>query len=329
LISIQEFIKNCKNYDLIIDARSPREFAESHIPGAQNFYALNDDEYAEVGTIYRQLSPFEARVKGAAYVCKNAITHISSLYPAYTPKAKIAIYCAKGGMRSASLSTIFSNIGYRIDRIEGGYRSYRSFVTDYLDNMPKFNFVTLRGYTGCGKSELIEKLENAIDLEAMANHYGSVFGLMNGEQPTQKEFQNCLADTLLRLDAGRPVFIEGESKRIGRLTLPNRLYEMMAEGIQVRVETSVKQRVRRIVEMYRGIDKAYFTDRMEKITPYIKKSAKDEAIEAFDADNLERVAEILLVEYYDKVYKKSEKVDFVISNDDENIALKALRDIGL
>lgn len=327
MISIQEFIQNRKDYDLVIDARSPQEYAESHISGAQNFYALNDEEYKEVGTVYRQVSPFEARVKGAAYVCKNAVTHISSLYPAYTPKTKIAMYCAKGGMRSASLSTIFSNIGYRVDRIEGGYRSYRSFVIDYLENMPTFSFVTLRGNTGSGKSELIEKLENSIDLERMANHYGSVFGLMNGEQPSQKEFQNRLADALLGVDSAKPVFIEGESKRIGKLILPNRLYEMMYEGKQVRVVASIENRVKRIVGMYEHISRPHFEDCMEKITPYIKKSAKDEILSSFAEKNLAKAAEILLIEYYDKVYKKSDKEELIVCNDDEESAIAALKQI--
>ncbi len=314
-IEIETFIENFEEYDLIIDARSPKEYAYSHIPKAINLYALSDTEHHEVGTIYKQVSPFEARVKGAAFVCLNAAEHIKKLHPKYTPKAKIAIYCAKGGMRSSSLGTIFSSIGYRIDRIVGGYKSYRGFVTKYLESFPPVNFITLRGNTGCGKSELLQQLDNSIDLEGMANHYGSVFGGANGAQPSQKEFQNRLTHALLSLDRSRQVFIEGESMRIGSIMLPTRLYEMMETGMQVRIKAPLSQRIERTVSMYETIDDDYFTSCMEKITPYIPRKAKEEAIDAYASGNKSKTAEILLIEYYDKVYKKMANIDYELNHE--------------
>ncbi len=316
-ITAQQLIDDYDQYDLVLDVRSPREFAESHIPGARNFYALNDDEHKEVGTIYVQVSPFEARVKGAAYVCKNAIEHIEKLYPEFTPNHRIAMYCARGGMRSGSLSTIFSNIGYRIDRVTGGYKSYRKHVVDYMERFEPRRFIVLGGNTGCGKSDLLARLDNTVDLEGMANHYGSSFGAVNGPQPTMKMFQNSLMHALKSTDPSRPVFIESESKKIGKITVPNAFYAMMQEGLRVEVTAPLEQRVERIMRMYEKIDSAFFHTAMGKIGAYIKRSAKEEAIEAFERGDLHTVASILLVEYYDVVYKKPAHIDVTLCNDDE------------
>lgn len=326
-IPIQTFLDALHAYDLIIDARSPREFSESHIPTAQNFYALNDEEHAQVGTTYKQVSPFDARVQGASFVCLNAARHIRDIYPAYTPNSKIAIYCARGGMRSSSLGTILSSIGYPIDRVVGGYKSYRAFVLDYLDNLPPFHFITLAGNTGCGKSDLLNALENVVDLEKMANHYGSVFGDVGGDQPSQKAFQNRLVHALLALHSGTSAFIEAESKRIGKLTLPNTLYRQMEAGFRVEITAPLEQRVERIRSLYDRMDGAFFKERMERISPYISREDKTSAVAAFENGELSEVAEILLTRYYDHVYKTTLKPSLRLCNDDPAKTAEILREL--
>ncbi len=315
------------SYDLIIDARSPHEYGESHLPGARNFYALNDEEHRIVGTLYKQVSPFEARVQGASYVCVNASRHIKELYPSFTPNAKIAIYCARGGMRSSSLATIFGSIGYRIDRIAGGYKSYRKFVLDYLENLPQAGFITLAGNTGCGKSDLLQSLENVLDLEKMANHYGSVFGDVNGAQPTQKEFQNRLVHAYRSLDPSRRSFVESESKRIGKITLPALLNRQIAQGFRVEITAPLEQRIGRIRRMYDTMEEPFFRERMERISPYLSRDDKAAAIGAFESGDLSRVAEILLVQYYDKVYKSTQRPDMSLCNDDPAKTAETLREL--
>lgn len=324
-ITIQTFIDNIENYDLIIDARSPAEYERSHIQNAVNYYALNDKEHQEIGTVHKQISPFEARVKGAAYVCKNAVEHIQTLYKSFTPGAKIAIYCARGGMRSSSLATIFSSIGYRIDRVNGGYKAYRAFMLPYLENFDAYRFITLTGLTGCGKSELLESLDNVIDLEKMANHYGSVFGEARGEQPTQKEFQNRAAHNILRLNPQIPVFIEAESKKIGHIIMPSNLHKSMSAGLRVEITAPLKSRIDRIVKMYSHINSEFFLQCIEKITPYIKHSDKLDIIAEYKKGELPRVAEILLTQYYDKVYKKTLPPDLIINNEHPSETLETLR----
>jgi tRNA 2-selenouridine synthase len=326
-IPIETFLESINTYDLIIDARSPHEYGESHIPLAQNFYALNDEEHHQVGTTYKQISPFEARVQGASFVCLNAARHIHDIYPAYTPNSRIAIYCARGGMRSSSLGTIFSNIGYRIDRVIGGYKAYRTFIIEYLENLPPVNFITLSGNTGCGKSDLLSGLNNVIDLEKMANHYGSVFGDVNGTQPSQKEFQNRLVHALLALKPERRAFVEAESKRIGKIMLPSTLYRQMESGYRIEITAPLEQRVERIMRMYDTMDETFFLERMERISPYISREDKASSITAFENGDLAAVSEILLTKYYDKVYKITIKPDISICNDDLSKTLEILRGI--
>lgn len=326
-IPIETFLASLDDYDLIIDARSPCEYGESHIPRARNFYALSDEEHAQVGTIYKQISAFEARLKGASFVCLNAARHIQELYPAYNPGSKIAIYCARGGMRSSSLGTIFSSIGYPIERVIGGYKSYRTFITGYLENLPPINFLTLMGHTGCGKSDLLQELTNVIDLEKMANHYGSVFGDVNGAQPTQKEFQNRLVHAVLGLDVTKGAFVEAESKRIGKIMLPNSLYHQMDAGLRIEITAPIEQRVTRIMRMYDHMDESFFMGRMERISPYISRDDKASSITAFENGDLARVSEILLTQYYDKVYKVTIKPTITICNDDHAQTIETLKEI--
>lgn len=326
-IPIETFLESLDAYDLIIDARSPHEYSESRIPLSRNFYALNDDEHREVGTIYKQISPFEARVKGASFVCLNAARHIHDIYPTFTPNSRIAIYCARGGMRSSSLGTILSNIGYRIDRVTGGYKAYRTFITRYLDNLPAMNFITLAGNTGCGKSDLLLELSNIIDLEGMANHYGSVFGDIHGRQPTQKEFQNQLTHALRALKPEKSAFIEAESKRIGKIMLPTPLYKQMESGFRIQITAPLEQRIERIMRMYDQMDEQFFKARMERISPYISREDKASSIIAFENGDLARVSEILLTQYYDKVYKITIKPSMTIYNDNPAKTIETLKGI--
>ena len=327
-ISTEDFLEQYDDFDLIIDARSPSEFAHSKIPNAVNLYALSDDEHSEIGFIYKQKSKNDAKLKGASYVCLNASKHIFELNRLCKIGSKIAIYCARGGQRSSSLATIFSNIGYRVYKLQDGYKGFRSKVTRYLEEMPHKNFIVLGGNTGCGKSELIRALPNSIDLEGMANHLGSTFGAVKGEQPSQKEFQNRLFFKLLKLDIDSPIFIEGESKRIGKIVLPDLLYKRMGESTRVEITAPIEQRVQRIMKDYINIDDEFFYYCMERITPYIQKNIKEEVIEYYKKRDLAKVAEILLIDYYDKVYKKPIRIDYSISNKNQEEALKSLKNIS-
>lgn len=326
-LDIDAFDEQKASFDLLIDARSPHEFSLSHIPKAQNFYALSDAEHEEVGTIYKQISRNDAKALGASYICNNVALHIKEIYKHYKIGAKIGIYCAKGGLRSSSIAMILSSIGYQVWRLKGGYKSYRNSVISYLDALPHQKFIVLGGNTGCGKSELLQDLPNAIDLEYMANHLGSTFGSIKGEQPSQKMFQNRLFEAFRSIDPLTYVFIEGESKRMGKVMLPSNLHDTMKEGFRIEITAPLSQRVERILKDYYAIDDAFFYASMETITPYIKKLSKEEAIKAYEKRDLKTVAQILLVDYYDLVYKKPHHVDSVIENVQHEKTINTLKSL--
>lgn len=314
--------------DILIDARSPKEYAHSHIPTALNFYALNDKEYEEVGTIYVNKSKHQAKILGASYICNNASLHLLELHKILKPAAKIGIYCARGGMRSKSLGIIFEQVGFRVYRINSGYKGYRNEVINFLEKTPQTHFITLFGNTGSGKTKLIHRLSPSIDLEGLANHLGSSFGNVRGIQPSGKAFENNLYAKLQSIQNHKTCFIEGESRRIGNLSLPKPLYEAMQQGTNVLITSSMEKRVDRILEDYGMIDSEFFYTSINKIKKYIKKSILQEIIDSFSKDDLKKVAFLLLEHYYDKVYKQPTKVDITINSDDISKALEQLQKLS-
>jgi len=324
-LEIDAFITQKSTFDLLIDARSPKEFCESHIAHAQNFYALNDAEHQEIGTLYKQVSRNDAKILGARYICLNVAQHLEEIAKSYKIGSKIGIYCARGGLRSSSIAIILSHIGYQVYRLHGGYKSYRMHVLAYLENLPHHHFILLGGNTGCGKSELLQSLTPSIDLEALANHLGSSFGSIKGAQPSQKAFENSLCEILHTIDPNAYIFIEAESKRMGKCTIPSLLHERMLQGYRIEVTAPLVQRVQRILKDYEIITSAFFNQAMQMIAPYIKKSVKEEAIRAYEEANLAEVAKILLIEYYDLVYKKPRHLDLTLDNAEENATLQTLQ----
>ncbi len=327
VLNIDDFYEDIKNFKLIIDARSPKEFENSHLPTALNLYSLSDEEHHEIGEMYVQHSKQDAKVFGASYICQNASKHLKAINKICSLGDKIGIYCARGGLRSTSLATILSITGYRVYKIERGYKDYRQYVLNYIKSFKHENFIVLGGNTGCGKSELIQKLSPSIDLEGLANHFGSTFGLMNGSQPSQKAFENNLSHELQNIDEKSWIFVEGESKKIGSITQPSLLYSRLQQSLRVEITAPLEQRVERILKDYINIDDDYFFASMKTITPYISKNSKSEAIKSYENRDLSKVAEILLVDYYDKVYRKPKKIDFVIDNSNEYEALCELNDL--
>jgi tRNA 2-selenouridine synthase len=318
------FVASIHSFDLLIDARSPEEFSESHIPKAHNYFALSNAEHEEVGTLYKQVSRNDAKVLGASYICTNASFHVRNIYAKHRIGARIGIYCARGGLRSSSLALILSSIGYQVFKLRSGYKSYRNYVLQYLETFPHERFIVLGGNTGCGKTELLQHLTPSIDLEGLAHHMGSSFGHVKGAQPSQKAFENALVDKLSAIDASEAIFIEGESKRMGSITIPSILHTKMQQGFRVEITAPIEQRVEQILKDYDNVDASFFHHAMERITPYIKKSAKEEALLAFQSHDLHRVATILLLEYYDKVYKKPLRIDATVDNTHTKEALVQL-----
>ena len=322
-ISIDDYLKRRDEFDAVFDVRSPLEFSESHIIGAENLYALSDTERADVGTLHKR-SAFEAKVLGAGLVCQNIAKHLNTIHPRFTPAHKLALYCARGQMRSSSVATVLGSIGYRVWRLKGGFKAYRQAVLDFFDNLPDYRFLVLDGPTGSGKSELIRAATWSVNLEALAKHRGSAFGGLAQSQPLTKQFENLLMHDLMRFGASDAVLIESESRNIGRVTLPHSVYEKMQKGVRIWVQTPLQSRIDRIVAEYGAITPAQFEAALARITPHMPRAVKAAIETAFDRQDLNKTAELLLTEYYDKVYKRPPHIDASIHYDTLENALTQL-----
>lgn len=242
----------------IIDVRSPSEFAEDHLPGAINLPVLDDAERARIGTIFKQESPFLARRIGAAIIARRAADYLDGTLSEKPRDYQPLLYCWRGGMRSHSLATILAAVGWRTRLLEGGYKAYRKHLIESFDahlSSRAFKFVIVGGLTGSGKTRLLTKLEELghqiIDLEGIAEHRGSALGeSRTTTQPSQKRFENLLWETLRPLDPSRPIFLESESSRIGKLQIPAALWKHMGTAPSVEILIPRPLRAAYLLEHY-------------------------------------------------------------------------------
>jgi tRNA 2-selenouridine synthase len=249
-------------FDEIVDVRTPAEFVEDHIPGAISCPVLSDEERVAVGTLYTQVSPFEARKVGAALVAKNIAEHLQTRFHGHPKSWRPLIYCWRGGQRSGAMSIVLAQIGWAAHKLEGGYRTYRRDVLEQLETLPaRYTFHVVCGPTGSGKSRLLAALaqtghlndkKQVLDLEGLAKHRGSVLGsLPQQPQPSQKWFDSQLLKTLRGFDPLRPVYVEAESKKIGSIALPAALLNAMHGSACLLLDTPLQSRVAGLLEDYR------------------------------------------------------------------------------
>ncbi|TCO74195.1 tRNA 2-selenouridine(34) synthase MnmH [Rhodovulum euryhalinum] len=298
-------------FDEIIDVRSPAEYAEDHIPGALSLPVLSNEERARVGTIYTRESPFKARKIGAALVARNAAHHIETALADRPKSWRPLVYCWRGGQRSGSFALILRQIGWRADTVEGGWRSYRQLVQAALYDTPwPSPVVMLDGDTGTAKTEVLGLLAAAgvqvIDLEGLANHRGSLFGAMEGGQPAQKGFETALAMARAALDPARPVVVEAESSKIGRIGLPPALWEAMKAAPRLELSAPLDARAAYLARRYRDLteDPARLVATIEALAPQHPR----ERIEAWRAlaaaGAFEALAAGLMADHYDLRYAR-------------------------
>lgn len=287
-------------FETIIDVRSPSEFAHSHIPRAHNLFVLNDNERHIVGETYRR-NPFSARMLGASFVCANMAQHLQSFAQRFHPSQKILAYCARGGQRSLSFAVILDSIGYRVARLSGGYKSYRTHVCSFFAKPLPLRLFVLYGLTGSGKTEIVRACKEGIDIEGIAAHRGSSFGGFGRVQPSTKMFQNLLFEALV---SKKIALVEYESKRVGNLILPSCLAQSMQQGCKIEIVAPFEARVQRIVAEYGTMDEAFFNQSMDRIQPYMQKAAWQHCKAHFARGEIVHCIEILLAEYYDRVYRR-------------------------
>lgn len=302
-------------YDLVIDVRSPAEFAEDHLPGAINLPVLSDGERAAVGAIYVQESRFRARRLGAAHIARNVAQHLDGALADRPAKFRPLLYCWRGGMRSNAMATILSAIGWRCGVVEGGYKTWRRLVVKALfTSAAPIPFLRLDGATGTGKTAILRAASRSglqvIDLEALANHKGSVFGAApESGQPPQKLFETALFDALRRADDGQPILVEAESAHIGRITLPRRVWKAMAASPRIEVSAPAAARAAKIVDTYRDFiaDPARVEAALERLRPFHSKERIEEWLSMAAGADWTRLARSLIEFHYDPLYARGRK----------------------
>ncbi len=318
LISADEAMARYEHFDAVIDARSEGEYAEDHLPGALNWPSLNNEERIQVGTLYKQVSPFEAQKIGAALVAANISRHIQTHVMDKSKSWQPLVYCWRGGKRSNSLALILGQIGFKVHLIEGGYKAFRKAV---IDDTPRrvvpLQFRVMCGPTGSGKTRLLQALAaqgaQVLDLEALASHRASVLGVIPGQpQPTQKAFETQLWDALRRLDPARPVFVEAESKKVGNLTIPDSVIEAMRSSPCVRLELSLAHRVLLLLEDYDYFvkDAAFFCERLDKLIDLKGRAVIEDWKARVHAGQTAEVVAELLEKHYDPGYESSTARNF-------------------
>jgi len=300
---------NALDVDEVIDVRSPAEFALDHVPGAVNLPVLNDDERAEVGTIYVRDNRFRARKVGAALVARNAARHIETYLADKPGSYRPLIYCWRGGQRSGSFASILQQIGWRVDLLSGGYQSYRRLVVAQLYDTPMpCPVVILDGNTGSAKTDLLLRLPaqgvQVIDLEGLANHRGSIFGGRPDGQPSQKGFESRLAAAISALDPARPVVLEAESSRIGDRTVTPTLWAAMKTAPRIAIAAPLPERAHYLTRAYGDliVDPALLADLIGRL----RKLHSAEVIDTWQAlarrGEYQTLAAGLMAQHYDPRY---------------------------
>lgn len=308
--------REAARYHMVIDVRSPSEFAEDHAPGAVNLAVLDDAERAEVGTVYVQDCAFRARKIGAAMAARNIARHLDERLSEMPGGWRPLVMCWRGGQRSRSMAAVLSEIGWRVGVLEGGYQAYRRSVSAALYGAePWFRLIAIEGPTGSGKTALLAKLAErgraVVDLEAIARHRGSVFGLEPGDaQPSQKAFESGLLLALRRATAhaaGEPILVEAESSKIGARILPPTFWKALRAAPRIRLDAPVVARARHVIGTYAALaaDRARFDTLLGKLTPHCgrERVAAWRAMAA--AGENERMVTELMTEHYDPAYRRS------------------------
>ncbi|MFO8125130.1 tRNA 2-selenouridine(34) synthase MnmH [Yoonia sp.] len=303
-------------FDTVIDVRSPAEFAQDHIPGAINLPALSNEQRAEVGTIYKQISAFDGRKIGAGMVIRNVADHIDGPLMDKDGAWRPLVYCWRGGQRSGVFSTLLSEIGWRADTVKGGYTAFRRLVKAslYDDPLPH-RFVLLDGYTGTAKTEILPRLAargvQVIDLEGLACHRGSLLGGMPGGQPSQKAFETGLAVALSKLDPARPVVVEAESSKIGRIALPASVWAAMLAAPRIVIQVPTAARAAYLARAYREVieDPEIVAEKLAPLRRLRGHATVDRWIALSQEGALVDLSHALMVDHYDPSYAKSRRID--------------------
>lgn len=305
-ITVQELMeqRNTKKITLI-DVRSPSEYKDSTIPGSVNIPVFNDEERAEIGTIYKQISVDAAKERGLAIMSAKLPNFVKQFKEIEGDKA---VYCWRGGMRSRTAATVLSLMDIHVNRITGGIKAYRKHVLDSLDHMQlDAEAVVLQGLTGTGKTAVLRQLQlegyPVVDLEGLAGHRGSIFGHIGLESNNQKTFDSLLFERLKELQSAPYLLVEAESKRIGKIVVPDFLMEKKASGTTIVLELPMQERVRQLMEDYTpAVNSEHYMAAFQLIKGRIHTPVAAEIEKNLSEGQFDKAIQLLLEHYYDPKY---------------------------
>lgn len=322
---------------MAIDVRSPGEFALDHLPFACNWPVLDDEQRQQVGTLYKQVNPFEASKLGAAMVSENIARHLRHQVQNLDRQWKPFVYCWRGGQRSGALAHVLGQIGFSVRLIEGGYKALRQAMLHQLSQLaPRLHMVLIHGATGCGKTRLLQHLKaldaQVLDLEELACHRSSVLGHLPGQaQPSQKRFDMLLWQRLRTFDPDCPVFVEAESKRVGAVTIHPSVFEAMQRAEVIHLEAALADRVQLLCEDYRHFidDLPGFAERLVALKPIVGARIHDQWLAQCAQGQWSDMVKDLLVRHYDPNYAKAGERLYPNSANGRRVQLSDLSEASL
>ncbi|MFH5186004.1 tRNA 2-selenouridine(34) synthase MnmH [Paenibacillus sp. TAB 01] len=289
----------------LIDVRSPSEYTDFTIPGSRNIPFFDDEERAEIGTIYKQVSVQAAKERGLELISAKLPAFIKTFQQIEGPKA---VFCWRGGMRSKTTATLLSLMGIRVHRLSGGIREYRRWVVHTLEHFKLHSQgYVINGLTGTGKTLILHSLKEqgypVLDLEALAGHRGSIFGGIGLRAHNQKTFESLLLEELIRIGDAPYVLLEGESKRIGKAVIPDFIMDVKEAGVQLFIDLPIEERVKHILEDYKPWEHKEaclqaFRHIHKRIHTPIAKEIETHLLE----DRFAEAVKLLLEHYYDPRY---------------------------
>jgi tRNA 2-selenouridine synthase len=326
-----------QNAAAIVDVRSPGEFAKGAVHGAVNIPLFSNDERAEIGILYRQLGKEPAIQRGLQHV-GGKLGGFVGTFDRFRGKP-LVVYCARGGMRSQAVVSLLASLGFDVQRMDGGYKAYRNYVLAELEHCVPPRMIVIHGETGVGKTLLLNKLANALDLEGAAQHRSSLFGGVNRNPRTQQQFEADLLHRLHSLDPAQPVWVEGESRKVGGVTIPESLRRAMPTSTCVLVTASLETRITRIIAEYTGVPsgegrafdaetQAQLEAALLTLRNFFGAARTGELLGLLRAGDLRPLVRTLLEEHYDPRYRHAMRnytYALTVSSEDLDAAVTELK----